>query len=407
MQLAERHIIKSGHKFFKQLDSLCFASKNLYNAANYTLRQHFIYGWGYLNYAAMYNLMKSHATYKALPAKVSQQILMVLDRNWQSFFAAISAYKKHPQSFTGQPSIPKYKHKSKGRNLLIYTSQAVSKTALNQGIIKLSGTSIEFKTSISGDCLRQVRVVPQCDSYVIEVIYEQQESSNSPGCSIAAIDLGLNNLAALTSNQKGFIPLLINGRPLKSINQFYNKKKSALQSQLKGNRQSSQRIKRLTRCRNHKIDNYLHAASAWLVDYLVTHQQGTLVIGYNPQWKNEINLVRQNNQNFVNVPHLRFVKMLTYKCSRCGIKVLLTEESYTSASSFKDGDVMPVYAQNSSDNVIFSGKRVKRGLYRRHNGELINADVNSSYNILRKAIPNAFADGIESCYVQPRRVTPL
>ncbi|MFB2980905.1 RNA-guided endonuclease InsQ/TnpB family protein [Microseira sp. BLCC-F43] len=407
MQLAERHIIKSGHKFFKQLDALCFASKNLYNAANYTLRQNFIYGWGYLNYAAMYNLMKSHATYKALPAKVSQQILMVLDRNWQSFFAARSEYKKHPQSFTGMPSIPKYKHKSKGRNLLIYTSQAVSKTALNQGRIKLSGTSIEFKTTVSGTHLRQVRVVPQCDSYVIEVIYEQQESPTSPGASIAAIDLGLNNLAALTSNQKGFIPLLINGRPLKSINQFYNKKKSALQSQLKGNRQSSQRIRRLTRCRNSLIDNYLHAASSLLVDCLVAHTQGTLVIGYNSQWKNEINLGKQNNQNFVNVPHLRFVKMLTYKCSIVGIKVLLTEESYTSASSFKDGDFMPVYGEKRGDNVIFSGKRMTRGLYKRHNGELINADVNGSYNILRKAIPNAFADGIESCVVQPRRVTPL
>ena len=407
MQLAERHIIKSGHKFFKQLDALCFASKNLYNAANYTLRQHFIYGWGYLNYAAMYNLMKSHATYKALPAKVSQQILMILDCNWKSFFAALDAYKKHPQSFTGQPSIPKYKHKTKGRNLLIYTNQAVSKTALTKGIINLSGTSIEVKTSVSGDRLRQVRVVPQCDCYVIEVIYDQQESSHSPGSKIAAIDLGLNNLAALTSNQKGFVPLLINGRPLKSINQFYNKKKSSLQSQLKGNRQSSKRIQRLTRCRNHKIDNYLHAASSLLVDCLVAHQQGTLVIGYNPQWKNEINLGRQNNQNFVNVPHLRFVKMLTYKCFRVGIKVLLTEESYTSASSFLDGDFMPVYGEKCGDNVVKSGDRVRRGLYQRHNGEPINADVNGSYNILRKAIPNAFADGIESCVVQPRRVTPL
>ena len=407
MQLAERHIIKSGHKFFVELDALCFASKNLYNAANYIIRQHFIYGWGYLNYPSMYNLMKSHPTYKALPAKVSQQILMVLSRNWKSFFAALAEYEKQPHLFTGRPSLPKYKHKAKGRNLLVYTIQAVSKTALTKGIIKLSGTSIELSTKVNADQICQVRVVPKCDCYVIEVIYDEIESDPDLGNGIAAIDLGLNNLAALTSNQFGFTPLLINGRPLKSINQFYNKKKAFLQSQLSGHRLISPRIQRITRCRNQKIDNYLHAASKFIVDCLVAHQIGTLVIGYNPQWKTQIHLGRQSNQNFVNVPHLRFVEMLSYKCSRLGIKVLITEESYTSASSFLDGDFTPVYGESSSENIVFSGCRVTRGLYKRHDGTLINADVNGSYNILRKAIPNAFADGIESCVVQPRRVTPL
>lgn len=265
MQLAERHIVKLGHNFFNEIDALCFASKNLYNAANYIIRQHFIYGWGYLNYNKMYKLMKYHEAYKALPAKVSQQILMVLDRNWKSFFEAVFAYELEPGKFTGRPKLPKYKDKEKGRNLLIYTIQAISKTALRKGLINLSGTKIEFPTLVDKEQICQVRIVPKCDCYVIEVIYEQPKSSSPPlnPDAVASIDLGLDNLATLTSNQKGFVPLLINGRTAKSINQFYNKRKAALQSKLKGNRKTSPRIQRLTRSRNQKIDNRLRLALAF------------------------------------------------------------------------------------------------------------------------------------------------
>jgi IS605 OrfB family transposase len=211
---------------------------------------------------------------------------------------------------------------------------------------------------------------------------------------------------ALTSNQPGFTPLLINGRPLKSINQFYNKRKAQLQSQLKRGRQTSSRIQRLTRCRNQKVDNYLHHTSRLIVDLLVAKQIETLVIGKNVQWKNESNLGKQTNQNFVNVPHARLIEMLEYKAQLVGIKVIVQEESYTSQSSFLNLDPIPVYGKTGND-VIFSGKRIKRGLYKTSVGQLINSDVNGAYNILRKAIPNAFSNGIGSCVVQPRRVNPL
>lgn len=409
MQLAEKHIIKSGHRFFEEIDALCFASKNLYNAANFVIRQNFIYGWGYLNYNAIYKLMKSHEAYKALPAKVSQQILMVLDRSWRSFFEALKVYESEPEKFTGRPRLPKYKDKAKGRNLLIYTVQALGVPALRKGLIKLSGTQIEFPTLIDKEQICQVRIVPKCDCYVIEVIYEQQESTNTEvdASAIASIDLGLNNLATLTSNHQGFVPLLINGRTLKSINQFYNKRQAHLQSKLKGNRKTSPRIQRLTRSRNQKIDNYLHHASHFIVHHLVESKIGTLVIGKNPQWKNEINLGKQTNQNFVTVPHSRFIEMLTYKCDLLGIKVLITEESYTSKASFLDGDFIPTHRDKDADSVVFSGKRIKRGLYKSKDGTLINADVNGSCNILRKVIPTAFTNGIGSCVVQPRRIEPL
>ena len=224
--------------------------------------------------------------------------------------------------------------------------------------------------------------------------------------SVASIDLGLDNLVALTSNQPGFIPLLVNGRPLKSINQFYNKRYSRLQSQLKGNRKTSPRIQRLTRCRNQKVDNYLHHASRLIIDILIAKQIGTLVIGKNAQWKTEIDLGKQTNQNFVSIPHSRLIEMLEYKARLVGITVIVQEESYTSRANFLGLDPIPVYGKTEKEPV-FTGKRIKRGLYKTSTGQLINSDVNAAYNILRKAIPNAFSDGIGSCVVQPRRVNPL
>jgi len=406
MQLAERHIIKSTEHRFAQIDELAFKSKNLYNAANYAIRQSFVYGWSYINYNEMNRLMKSHQAYKALPAKVSQQILMILDKNWKSFFEAVKAYKTDPSKFTGRPKLPKYKDKVKGRNILVYTIQAISSTQLKKGIIKLSGTEILIKTKVNPDRICQVRLVPKCDSYVIEVIYNEQESTASDDNFVASIDLGLDNLVALTSNQPGFTPLLINGRPLKSINQFYNKRSSQLQSQLKGGRKTSPRIQRLTRCRNQKIDNYLHHASRLIVDVVSAKQIGTLVVGKNEQWKTEINLGKQTNQNFVNIPHSRLIEMLEYKARLAGINVIVQEESYTSRANFMGQDPIPVYGKTEKEP-MFTGKRIKRGLYKTSTGQLINSDINASYNILRKAIPNAFSNGIGSCVVQPRRVNPL
>nr|WP_293158195.1 MULTISPECIES: transposase [unclassified Microcoleus] len=210
------------------------------------------------------------------------------------FFEAVKAYKNNPTRFSGRPKLPKYKDKVKGRNILVYTIQAISSKQLKKGIIKLSGTNILIKTGVKPEQICQIRLVPKCDSCVIEVIYNactQPESTvENQKELVASIDLGLNNLVALTSNQPGFVPLLINGRPLKSINQFYNKRKAQLQSQLKGNRQTSSRIQRLTRCRHQKVDNYLHHTSRQIINLLASQEIMTLVIGKNLQGQNEINI---------------------------------------------------------------------------------------------------------------------
>jgi putative transposase len=407
MQLVERHVITKNHSFWAELDQVCFASKNLYNKANYNVRQGFIFCGKYSNYNLLDKALKSTREYRAMPAKVSQQTLRNLELNWHSFFAGIEEYKLHPEKFLGRPKLPKYKDKE-GRHLVIYTKQAVSKTSLKIGRIKLSGLNFSLPTKVKREKLNQVRIVPQSNCYVIEVIYEEKELKKET-CTeeIAAIDLGVNNLIALTSNQLGRRPILINGRPLKSLNQFYNLRCADLQKQLPRGKYWSERLSLMTRIRQQKINDYFHKVSKYLVNLLLEWQIDTLVIGKNKNWKQKIKLGKANNQNFTKIPHNSLIEKIRYKCELKGIKVVETEESYTSKSSFLDSDEIPIYGEEKEkEKISFSGKRISRGLYKTREGKIINSDVNGSYNILRKAFPNAFANGIGRCVVHPRLVTP-
>jgi putative transposase len=231
MQLVEQHVIDRNDPRYAIIDAAAFASKNLYNAANYEYRQAFIHERKYLNYNEVQKRMQSHEAYKALPAKVSQQILMVLDRNWKGFREGLEAYYEDPSKFLGRPKLPKYKHKTEGRNILVYTLQALSggrgKGALQQGMIKPSMLPIEVQTKQKD--IDQVRIVPRKGFYVIEVVYgkEVKQAPVNPAY-YAGIDIGMNNLVALTSNKPNFKSIIVNGRPVKSINQFYNKRKAEL-----------------------------------------------------------------------------------------------------------------------------------------------------------------------------------
>jgi putative transposase len=400
MQLVEQHVIRKGDARYEAIDQAAFASKNLYNAANYEIRQVFIFQGLYLNYNTMHQLMKAHPAYKALPAKVSQQVLRTLDKNWQSFFRAEALWREHPEKFLGRPSLPKYKDKQQGRNLLIYTIQAISKPALRQGFIQLSGLSIRITTAHQN--VDQVRIIPRHGFYVVEVVYEQEPVQAAVDPTLyAGIDIGVDNLATLTSNKKGFVPRIVNGRPVKSINQFYNKRKAELDEKLMkmdARRHHSHRRQRLTTKRTRRINHYLHTASRRIINLLVEEGIGTLVIGKNPNWKQEVEMGKRNNQQFVAIPHARFIEMLAYKAELLGIQVIITEESYTSKCSFLDNE--PMKKQES-----YAGKRVKRGLFRASDGRLINADVNGSANIIRKVAPNAFADGVEAVVVRPVRLS--
>ena len=240
---------------------------------------------------------------------------------------------------------------------------------------------------------------------MVEIVYEQEEAGpcGNPAL-VAAVDLGVDVLAALTSNKVGFAPRLVNGCVLKSYNQFYNKRRAELQGAL-GHDGTTARLERLSAKRTRRITHYLHAASKTIIALVVAEGIGTLVIGKNRLWKQGVELGRVNNQHFVQVPHARFIDMLSYKAKLAGIRVVVQEESYTSKASFLDSDPLPVYDPTREDQPAFSGKREQRGLYRAKNGRRIQADVNGSYNILRKALPDSFGQGIEAAIaVRPVRL---
>jgi len=415
VQLVEQHCISKSDPRYSVIDEAAFKSKNLYNAALYEMRQAFIHQGIYLSHEEMDKRMQSHEAYRALPAKVSQQVLRQLADSWKAFREAKAAYEADPSKFTGRPKLPKYKHKQEGRNILVYTIQAISrgKKGLQRGIIKPSMLPIEVKTQQDPKQIDQVRIVPRNGHYVVEVVHTKEpvQAKVDPSFCVA-IDLGVTNLAAITSNREGFVPRLVNGRPLKACNQWYNKRMKELKLCLpKEDRERvTKQMEHITNNRNRQINHYLHTASKRIVDFLVQKGVGTIIVGKNPLWKQEAGMGRRNNQNFVQIPHARFIDMLAYKASLVGIQVEVQEESYTSQASFVDLDPIPTYTPNDDTEYVFSGKRIGRRnrLYRTKDGHKICADVNGSYNILRKSKPDAFADagakGIAAYVVQPVRL---
>jgi putative transposase len=405
MQLVERHVIKRADPRFQTIDRAAFAWKNLYNAANYERRHAFLFQDVSVSYPQMHQRMKGHEASQALPAKVAHQVLRVLDQNGQSGFAALEACKDDPSKFLGRPRLPRYKAKQQGRNLLVYTIQALSLPALRTGMICPSLLGITVQTRQQD--VQQVRIIARIGYYGVEVVYAREPipAAVTPAPH-AGVDIGLNNLAVLPADQPGFVPRVVNGRPVKSITQFYNKRRAELQSRL-GDVGTSRRLERITTKRTRRIDWYLHTASRRIIDLLVAEGIGTLCLGKNPLWKPEAHMGKRNNQNFVAVPHARFLEMLTYTAELIGIQVQITEESYTSKPSFLDADPLPVYDTSTGDTKPaprFSGKRVKRGLYRAADGQHINADVNGSYTTIRPVAPEAFAHGRSGGVVHPVRL---
>ena len=244
------------------------------------------------------------------------------------------------------------------------------------------------------EALDQIRIIPRGSCYVIEVVYQKVEKPAAVDPTlVAAIDLGVNQLAASTSSKPGNVPRLINGRPLKDLNHYYNQQRAHLQSQLaRHNRTTSRKLEKITTKRHRRVNAYLHTASRRIITMLVEEGIGTLVIGLNKQWKQEVEMGRRNNQSFVQIPHSRFIQMVQYKAQLVGITVIVREESYTSQASFLDLDAIPIYDPKRQEKPTFSGKRETRGLYRAQDGRRIQADVNSSYNILRKAFAQAFSE---------------
>jgi putative transposase len=400
MLLVEQHRIDRYDSRFAPIDAAAFAAKNLYNAALYHTRQAYLLRREVIHYGLLDRLMQPTEPYRALPAKVAQWVLKQVCAAWTGFFAADAAWQVDPSKFLGRPRLPKYLDKQ-GRNLLTYTIQALSRPALRHGHIQPSQLPITISTRKNPGAIQQVRIVPKGTHYVVEVVYEQPITPTPVDSAlVAGVDLGLDTLAALTSNQPGFVPQLVSGRPLKAINQCYNQQRTRLQASLPRNRYTSRQLEQLTDKRNRRVHDYLHNASRAIVKLLQQQGIGTIIIGLNPDWKQRIRLGRRINQQFVAIPHARFVAMLRYKAELVGIQVIITEEAYTSKCSFLDDESIVKHAH-------YAGRRIYRGLFRASDGRTIHADVNASYNIIRKVAPDAFGQGSIGCVVQPGRLALL
>ena len=390
----------------EHISRLCHLSKNLYNQSNYLLRQQFMNRERQTGYVKLVKLFQypseddNHNNYQKLPAQTAQWTIKRVKQSWNSFFKSIKDYRKHPEKYLGRPRIPGYKSKD-GEFILTFTNQQCS---MESGILRFPRIiDVKVKTRLDNVNLREVRIVPQGVGYTVEIVYEK----NIPdpiGISTAralAIDIGVNNLVTIV-NSIGVQPIAVRGGLLKSINQYCNKEYSRLKSisdrQL-GNRHLTKREEKLFMKRNRKIRDVMHKVSRSIVTCALSEGVDTIVIGHNDGWKQESNMGRRNNQNFVQIPFSTLIDMLRYKGEDAGIQVVVQEESHTSKCSFLDSESIEHHDE-------YEGKRIKRGLFRSSEGTIINADVNGAYNIGRKAFPNLFrSEGIEASGLKPRSLS--
>ncbi len=352
--------------------------------------------------------------YARLPRHAAQYAIKEAVNDFKNWRAAVRAYEQDPSTFTGRPKMPKY-IKSHETTLTSSNQECVIKEIEGISYLKLPLTKERIQIQIPKNArLKEVKIKPYYGNYVIILTYESDgaemhHDSFQPVYS-GAIDLGVNNLAALVSND-GLEPLLYKGGVLKSKNQWYNRQRAVHIARLtKGHdpktvRTDTKLLRSVSAYRSDFIRDVLHKVSTHIVKTCLKRNIGILYIGKNIQWKTKADMSKQSNQTFVQIPHCTLVWMIRYKAERYGITVIEQEESYTSKASFLDRDTIPVYGDN--EDHVFSGKRISRGLYRSKDGTLLNADINGSANILRKAEPDAFAGIRDYRFLQNIKTVPF
>ena len=390
MQLVERHLIKPNHELYPVLDNLTFKAKNLYNHGLYLYRQSYfehqknsdvpVLTWNKID-----NLLRTqgHKDVRALPSKVANAVLKNLGENISSFWKLVRL--KNKGGLAQKPKLPGYLHKTEGRYPLSFNYQTFGKKRGANGELFLcpQGINLRIPTKIANP--KQVRVVPNHNNFIIEVTYDAQERAPKSTSKYAGIDLGVDNFATITFTTENN-PLIIKGLELKSINQGYNRLISKAQELLPASLKPSKPIHRLWSRRSWILKTKIHQMTAFLTTLFDEMQIEKVFIGKNNNWKQSLPFGKKVKQRFAYLPYETFIEQLRYKCQLRGIIVITQEESYTSKASFLDGDNIPVYGE--TENPKFSGRRIKRGLYKTSDGRLINADVNGSYNILRKGLMN-------------------
>lgn len=387
MDLTEKEIIYSTDGRFGLIKELCHLSKNLYNASLYDVRQHYFETKSYRTWQSQRPIFtKTHnPDYYALQSHLAGEVLIQVGKQFIVFFNNKSDKKKR---------IPKYKDKN-GYNIVTFPKITISKRIefdkdKQLYTYTLCKRSYNLKIQSTKSNIKMVKFVYDEAKDIIKCfkIYEvEQPKLKQDNSRYFSIDPGLNNIVSIYNNI-GIRPLLYNGRPIKSINQYYNKTNAKLRSELPTEVKSSKRLKQLSFKRNNKIEYEMHKISTHIINEAVKHNISKIFIGNNVGWKSEINIGRRNNQNFVNVPHTKLFQQLLYKGALKGIEVIFTEESYTSKASFFDKDELPSYGESVTPK--FSGRRIKRGLYRDSKGNGWNADLNGAANIMRKCSDKAY-----------------
>ena len=383
-----KHLSK---KEFRNLKYLSHIAKNLTNEAIYNVRQYYFENKKYLSYNENYKMLKNSENYKKLNSNMAQQILKEVDGSFKSIFGLLKLAKNGQYNFK-DIKLPKYLDKDG------FTTLVIGFVRLKDDILIVPYSNsfrkihkeiaIKLPPVLKNKKIKEIRIIPKQHSryFEIQYTYEVEEVQRELNKNNAlGIDLGIDNLCTCVTNTG--TSFIIDGRKLKSINQYYNKINAKLQS-IKDKQKTSRttlRQKRITRKRNNRINDYLSKAARTIVNYCLNNDIGKLVLGYNEDFQRKSNIGSINNQNFVNIPYGKLRDKLIYLCKLYGIEFKLQEESYTSKASFFDGDIIPVYDKENPQEYKFSGKRIKRGLYQTSKGKLINADCNGALNILRKS----------------------
>ncbi len=384
-----KHLSKEDYKSIKKL---CHIAKNLTNEAIYNIRQYYFTEGEFLKYEKNYTLLKSSDNYKMLNSNMAQQILKEVDGSFKSFFGLLKLAKKGKYAFK-DCKLPHYLPKDG------YTTLVIGFVRLNGNklILPFSNTykkshkpvEITIPPILLDKKVKEIRIIPKANArfFEIQYIYEAGHIQRNLNTNNAlALDLGINNLVtAVSSTGKSFI---IDGKKLKSINQWYNKQNAHLQSikdkQHIGKRPTNKQ-KANARNRNNKINDYMNKTARIIIDYCINNDIGTLIVGYNETFQRNSNIGKINNQAFVNIPYRQLRSKLEYLCELNGIAFVKQEESYTSKASFWDKDNIPVYNNDNPKTYQFSGNRIYRGLYKTANGKYLNADVNGALNIMKKS----------------------
>ena len=404
MQLTERHLIKPNHELYATLDGLTFKAKNLYNHGLYLYRQSYfeykknpdkpVLSWAEIDKSLR---KQGHDDIRALPSKVANAVLKNLGENISSFWKLVRL--KREGGLVQKPNLPGYLHKVDGRYPVSFNYQTFGKKrgSNNELFLCPKGINLPIPTKVTSP--KQVRIVPSRNNFIIEVIYDAKEQELKSTSKYAGIDLGVDNFATVTFSTKNQ-PLIIKGLELKSINQGYNRLIAKAQSLLPETCKTSKSIHRLWSRRSWILTTKIHQITAFLATLFDEMQIEKVFIGKNNNWKQKLPFGKKVKQRFAFLPYETFIEQLQYKCRLRGIAVITQEESYTSKASFLDGDDIPVYGE--VDNPRFSGRRIKRGLYKTSKGQMINADVNGSYNILKKGlVNNHLSFNVDNPLIQP------